>query len=37
MTFKYFPFSHLRFKASINGYSDGFNTIVFNTYTDPNW
>lgn len=33
---KHFSFSHLRFKASINWYSDWFNTHSLNSYFSPN-
>lgn len=37
LVFEYFPFAHLRLKAEKYGYSDGFQTISFNTYKDPSW
>ena len=37
LDFKYYPFSHLRFKASLKEYSDWFQTVSFNNYYDIDW
>ncbi len=37
LNFKSFPFSHLRFKASKQWYSDWFTSLSLNTYKDLDW
>lgn len=37
LVFEFYPFSHLRLKASAKWFSDWFQTISYNTYKDPQW